>query len=242
MSRKSAPVRAGGRWLRWALILVALLLVTPIAEVGCVRVANPPATPLMLVRKIEARLDRRAPAPCRYEWIDLARVPRTFIRCVLTSEDQRFFQHHGFDWREIAIAEREAERRGTPARGASTITMQCARSLFLWQGRSWVRKGIEAYYTFWMELLLSKRRILELYVNVIEMGDGIYGVEAAAQAHFGTSARALNREQAALLAACLPNPREWSPRHPSPALRARAARILQNEPGLKIPATFDRAP
>ncbi len=220
------------------MILVAILLIVPIAEVGCVRVANPPFTPLMLLRETDARIAGRQLAPRRYEWIDLARIPRTFIRCVITSEDQRFFQHHGFDWREIAAAEREAERRGTPARGASTITMQCARSLFLWQGRSWVRKGIEAYYTFWMELLLSKRRILELYANVIEMGDGIYGVEAAAQTHFGTSARALRREQAALLAACLPNPREWNPRHPSPALSARAARILQNESGPKIPATF----
>lgn len=238
MSRPSAPSRSGGRWFRWTLIIVAALAVIPIAQVGCVRVANPPITPLMLLREAEARIAGQPAAPRRYEWIDLARVPRVFLRCALTSEDQRFFQHHGFDWKEMQIAQREAERRGQPPRGASTISMQCARSLFLWQGRSWVRKGLEAYYTFWMELLLSKHRILELYANVIEMGDAVYGVEAASHAHFGTSARALKREQAALLTAILPNPRQWDPRHPSPALSARAARILREEPSLKIPAAF----
>jgi monofunctional biosynthetic peptidoglycan transglycosylase len=220
------------------LIIAVALLVFPIAEVGCVKIVNPPITPLMLLREAEARIAGQPAAPRRYEWIDLARVPRSFLRCVLTSEVQRFFLHHGFDWKEMQIAQREAERRGTPPRGASTISMQCARSLFLWQGRSWLRKGLEAYYTFWMELLLSKHRILELYVNVIEMGDGIYGIEAAAQAHFGTTARGLKREQAALLAAILPNPRERDPRHPSPVVRERAARILREEPALKVPAIF----
>ncbi len=202
------------------------------------RVANPPLTPLMLLRTAEASLDGRTAPPRRYEWIDFAQIPRPFLRCVLTSEDQRFFQHHGFDWHEMKIARLEAERRRKAPRGASTITMQCARSLFLWQGRSLIRKGLEAYYTFWMELLLSKRRILELYANVIEMGDGIYGIEAAAQAHFGTSARGLKREQAALLAAILPSPRKRDPRQPSPVVSARAARILRAEPGLKVPDAF----
>lgn len=235
MSRKSARSRTGGRWLRWLLIIAAALFVLPIAQVGCVRVANPPLTPLMFLRTAEVRISGRSPAPRRYVWIDADQISRSFLRCVLTSEDQRFFQHRGFDWKEMKIAQREAERRGKPARGASTITMQCARSLFLWQGRSWIRKGLEAYYTFWMELLLPKRRILELYANVIEMGDAVYGVEAAAQAHFGTSARALKREQSALLVAILPNPRKRDPQHPSAAVTARAARILRDEPALKAP-------
>jgi monofunctional biosynthetic peptidoglycan transglycosylase len=224
--------------LRWLGIVVAVLLLVPVAEVVCVRFANPPVTPLMLLRDAEARFAGRPPAPRRYQWIDLGEMPRSFLRCVLTSEDQRFFQHHGFDWRELAAAQQEALRKGTPARGASTITMQCARSLFLWQGRSWVRKGLEAYYTFWMELFLPKRRILELYVNVIEMGDGIYGLEGAAQAHFGIHARTLQREQAALLTACLPNPHIWNPRQPTARVNARAARILKGEPGLKVPTPF----
>lgn len=235
MSRKPAPSRAGGHWLRWTLIVLVALLVLPIVQVGCVRVVNPPLTPLMILRQAEARMGG-GPVPVqRYAWVDSGQIPRAFFRCVLTSEDQRFYQHRGFDWKEVKIAQREAKRKGKSPRGASTISMQCARSLFLWQGRSWVRKGLEAYYTFWMELLLPKQRILELYANVIEMGDAIYGVEAAAQAHFGTSAHALKREQCALLAAILPNPRQRDPRHPSPAVTSRAARILKNEPGLKVP-------
>jgi monofunctional biosynthetic peptidoglycan transglycosylase len=238
LSRKPPAARGGRRWLRWLLVFIGTLLVLPIVEVGCVRHVNPPLTPLMLLRSAEARLESRPPAERHYQWLDLAQVPRSFLRCVLTSEDQRFLEHHAFDWREIETAQRKAERTGTPVRGASTITMQCARSLFLWQGRSWIRKGLEAYYTFWMELLLPKRRILELYVNVIEMGDAVYGVEAAAQAHFGISGSALKREQSALLVAILPNPRVWSPRQPSAALRARAARVLRNEPGLQASLPF----
>ena len=238
MSRKSAPSGRRRRWLRWLLLVLAALLIIPMLEVGCVRVVDPPLTPLMLLRSAEARLGGRTAAPRRYTWIAFAEIPRSFLRCVLTSEDQRFFQHHGFDWHEMKIAQLQAERRHKPLRGASTITMQCARSLFLWQGRSLIRKGLEAYYTFWMEVLLPKRRILELYANVIEMGDGVYGIEAAAEAHFATPARRLSREQAALLAAILPNPRKRDPWQPSPAVSARAARILRDEPGLKTPAGF----
>ena len=162
-------------------------------------------------------------------------MPRDFVKFALVGEDQRFFRHHGFDWREIRIARAQAERTGNGVRGASTISMQCARSLFLWQGRSWVRKGLEAYSTFWMELLLPKRRILELYVNVIEMGDGVYGLEAAAQAHYGTASRDLTREQCAMLAALLPAPRAWNPRAPSPKLSARCAKLLRQEKQVAFP-------
>jgi monofunctional biosynthetic peptidoglycan transglycosylase len=113
--------------------------------------------------------------------------------------------------------------------------MQCARSLFLWQGRSWLRKGLEAYYTFWMETLLPKRRILELYANVIEMGDGVYGVEAAAHAHYSVNARDLSREQCATLAAILPNPRVWDPRSPTPRLATRIAHLQQQEKQVSFP-------
>ena len=120
-----------------------------------------------------------------------------------------------------------AERRHRPVQGVSTISNQCARSLFLWQGRSWVRKGLEAYYTFLMEHLLSKQRILELYVNVIELGDGIYGIEEAAEHYFRVPARQLTRSQCAMLAAMLPFPRGWDPHNPSPRLRARYILVLR---------------
>ncbi len=114
-------------------------------------------------------------APLRYRWIDLEQMPEMFLKHLWVSEDERFFQHEGFDWKEVDLAMKKAERTGKLVRGASTITNQCARSIFLWQGRSWMRKGLESYYTLWMEALLPKRRILELYANVIEMGRGIYG-------------------------------------------------------------------
>jgi hypothetical protein len=120
-------------------------------------VCRPTAHPADAHHQIGGALSRASSRPLLYRWVDLPRVPETFLKHVWISEDQRFFQHDGFDWKEIDIAMERAERRGTPVRGASTITMQCARSIFLWQGRSWIRKGIEAYYTFWMETLLSKR-------------------------------------------------------------------------------------
>lgn len=232
--RKSAPAPRR-RWLfRLGAVLLALLLL-PIVEVAFVRFIDPPVTPLMLLRPLEARLSGKPVVARRHVWRDLEKMPRDFVKFALVGEDQRFFQHHGFDWREIRIARAQAERTGTGVRGASTISMQCARSLFLWQGRSWVRKGLEAYYTFWMELLLPKRRILELYVNVIEMGDGVYGLEAAAQAHYGTASRELSRDQCAMLAALLPAPRAWDPRAPSPRLSARCAKLLRQEKQVAFP-------
>lgn len=189
----------------------------------------------MLLEESGALFARPAAHPLRYRWIDLEQMPTMFLKHLWISEDERFFQHDGFDWKEIDLAMAKAERTGKPVRGASTITNQCARSIFLWQGRSWIRKGLESYYTVWMEALLPKRRILELYANVIEMGRGIYGVESAAHSCFGVKARGLTREQSALLAAVLPNPKGWNPAHPDAALRRRAQRILARERGARFP-------
>lgn len=168
-----------------------------------------------------------------YDWLAWPALPRTFLKAAWISEDSRFFEHHGFDWIEFDHAMARAQRTGEDPRGTSTITMQCARSLFLWQGHSYLRKGIEAYYTVLMEALLSKRRILELYANVIEMGPGVYGVEAASQFHYGMPARQLSLEQGAMLAAMLPAPRRWNPRHPSPRLATGKARIMRELPEAK---------
>ena len=189
----------------------------------------------MLIQQAGAFFSRAPKVPLRYHWIALPQMPEMFLKHLWISEDQRFFQHDGFDWKEMDLAMKKAERTGKPVRGASTITNQCARSIFLWQGRSWIRKGLESYYTIWMELFLSKRRILELYANVIEMGDGIYGVEAASQHYFGVSARGLTREQSAMLAAVLPNPRGWNPNKPGPTLRMRQRRILAREQNAHFP-------
>jgi monofunctional glycosyltransferase len=144
------------RWLKWLSLTVLALLILPIVQVGCVRLADPPLTPLMLLRPIEARWNKKPPNPRHYSWIARSRMPPDFLKAVILSEDQRFFEHHGFDWKEVKIARRQAARRGKPPRGASTISMQCA-----------------------------------------------------------------------MLAALLPNPRQWNPRAPNETLKRRQAKILR---------------
>jgi monofunctional glycosyltransferase len=223
-----------GRWKR-VLIPVVVLLLVPAMQVAVVRFVDPPRTLPMLIEQGGATFSSAPKRPLRYRWIDLPQIPEMFLKHLWISEDQRFFQHEGFDWKEMDLAVKEAERKGKPVRGASTITNQCARSIFLWQGRSWLRKGLESYYTIWMEALLPKRRILELYANVIEMGRGIYGVEAASQHYFGVNARGLTREQSAMLAAVLPNPKRWDPAKPDARLRRRQQRILLREQNAHFP-------
>jgi monofunctional biosynthetic peptidoglycan transglycosylase len=225
------------RWKKWILVVLGGLLLVPAMQVAVVRFVNPPRTLPMLIEQVSAS---GAKAPLRYRWIPLAQMPEMFLKHLWISEDQRFFQHEGFDWEEMDLAMEKAEKTGKSVRGASTITNQCARSIFLWQGRSWIRKGLESYYTIWMELLLPKRRILELYANVIEMGRGIYGVEAASQHYFRVSARGLTREQSAMLAAGLPNPKGWDPRGPSMRLRWRQQRILRREQTAHFPEKLVR--
>src|SRR5438094_9591599 len=173
---KSSASRGLGK--KWILVLLVVLVLIPAMQVAVVRFINPPLTLPMLIEQGSAMFSSAPKCPLRYRWIDLPQIPEMFLEHLWISEDQRFFQHEGFDWKEMDLAVKEAERKGRPVRGASTITNQCARSIFLWQGRSWIRKGLESYYTVWMEALLPKRRILELYANVIEMGRGMYGVEA----------------------------------------------------------------
>ena len=220
---------------KWILVLLVVLLLIPAMQVAVVRFINPPVTLPMLIDQSGAMFSSTPKPRLRYRWIDLTQIPEMFLKHLWISEDQRFFQHEGFDWKEMELAVKEAERKGKPVRGASTITNQCARSIFLWQGRSWIRKGLESYYTIWMEMLLPKRRILELYANVIEMGRGIYGVEAASRHYFGVGAHGLTREQSAMLAAVLPNPKGWDPTKPSGKLRWRQERILQREKNAHFP-------
>jgi monofunctional biosynthetic peptidoglycan transglycosylase len=227
--------RKSKRPWKWILILLVVLLLIPAMQVAVVRFINPPLTLPMLIDQGGAMFSSAPTRPLRYRWIDLPQIPEMFLEHLWISEDQRFFQHEGFDWKEMDLAMKKAERKGKPVRGASTITNQCARSIFLWQGRSWIRKGLESYYTIWMEALLPKRRILELYANVIEMGRGIYGVEAASQHYFGVSARGLTRDQSAMLAAVLPNPKGWDPTKPGRTLRWRQRRILQRERNANFP-------
>ena len=224
MARKSRrPFGCIGAFL----ILAGALVLIPVFEVLYVRFFNPPVTTLMIIRRVEAMVTKRYRGEINYRWIPLNQVPDDFLDAVWQMEDSRFFSHEGFDWIEMEEAIQRAKRKNQPVRGVSTISNQCARSLFLWQGRSWIRKGLEACFTFLMELLLTKQRILELYVNTIELGDGIYGIEEGAQHYYRVPARQLNRSACAMLAAMLPYPRGWDPHNPSPRLRVRYAIVLR---------------
>jgi monofunctional biosynthetic peptidoglycan transglycosylase len=215
-SRKAA---AKSRVVRVLLWLAAIMLLLPAAVIALYAVVPPPLTPLMAMRWFDG-------AGLRKEWVPLSRVAPHVPRAVIASEDNLFCEHAGFDWRSIGEAV-EDYSTGRRMRGASTISMQTAKNLFLWPGRDLARKSIEAYLTVLIELIWSKQRIMEVYLNIAEWGDGVYGIGAAARAYFGKPAGSLTQREAALLAAVLPNPREWSPVHPSAYISGRADIIMR---------------
>jgi len=146
---------------------------------------------------------------------------------VIASEDQVFPDHNGFDWKSIKKAMAYNKRKPNRIHGASTISQQVAKNVFLWQGRGWIRKGLEAYFTFMIELIWGKKRILEVYLNVIEMGKGIYGIEAASQSYFNKPATSLTRAEAATIASCLPNPKNYTVKPLSNYVASRRQRVMQ---------------
>ena len=226
--------------VRWCVRLALGFVAVSLASVTLYHWVDPPVTPLMLLRVIEGTV-AGAPVGIDRRWVDLADVSPHLVRAVIAAEDARFFTHWGIDTTELERAVEYNDRQdGRRFRGASTITMQCARSVFLWPGRTWLRKAVEVWLAVAMEQLWGKRRILEVYLNVIEWGPGVYGAEAAARRSFGTSAAALDAERAALLAAALPAPRRFDPAAPSPALRRRAATIGARARAIAVPATLAR--
>ena len=212
--------RARGRW--WARAALFVLAAT-VAPVAVLRFVDPPTTAFMLRYRLLSLVED-AP-PLRQQWADWDAISPAMKLAVIASEDQRFTSHAGFDFDAIEKAW-EHNESGRRVRGGSTITQQLAKNLFLWPHRSWVRKGLEAWFTLWIELLWPKRRVLEVYLNVVELGPGTFGVGAAAERFFGVSAARLDRRQAALLAAVLPNPRRFDAQDPSPYVRSRATWIL----------------
>lgn len=217
--------------IRKILLWTALvLLLGPPVGLVAFRVLPPPVTPLMLIRLAEGEGLTRT-------WKPLDEIAPQLRAAVIASEDNLFCTHTGFDLNSLQDAVEDWEAgRGT--RGASTISMQTSKNLFLWPGRNLVRKGLEAYVTLWMELLWPKTRIAEVYLNIAEWGPGIYGAEAAAQAYFHKPAAKLTRRDAALMAAVLPNPRVWSPAKPT-AYIARRSRIIQRRMTQVGPALLD---
>jgi monofunctional biosynthetic peptidoglycan transglycosylase len=200
------------------------MLLTVLA-VLCLRVWHPPTSAFMLRARLQSHEARAAPLRVRYEWVDYARISPQAALAVMASEDQQFPYHHGFDMKSIREAEQNNEEGGR-LRGASTISQQLAKNLFLWPGRSYVRKAFEAWFTLLLETLLPKQRILEIYLNVIQFGPGIFGVEAAALEYFHSSATRLTPSEAALLAAVLPNPERLHVDRPSRYVSERRDFIL----------------
>jgi len=184
-------------------------------------------TPLMGIRSIEQAFSKDKNIQLTKDWEPIEQISPHLYLAVIAAEDQKFLNHGGFDWEAIKSA-MEGNKSGKRLRGGSTISNQTAKNVFLWPGRNFVRKGLEAYFTLLIEIFWSKERILEVYLNVIEMGDGIYGAEAAAQTYFKKSAAELTRQEAALIAAVLPNPLRWRPDQPTAYIRKRQSWILRN--------------
>jgi monofunctional glycosyltransferase len=216
-SRKSLPRRL----LRWTGIAVTIWLVASILLVLILRFVPPPTSAFMMGRRIDAMLDRQPGFELAYHWTPIARVSSNLPIALVAAEDQKFPTHHGFDVEAIQTALADAED-GSRLRGASTISQQVAKNLFLWNGRSFVRKGFEVYFTVLIETLWPKQRIIEVYLNIAEFGDGVYGVGAASERYFRTSPAQLNPHQCALLAAVLPNPRKFHVDRPSNYVQRRS--------------------
>ncbi len=209
--------RTRGRfWLRFGFRLVSALVTISVLLVLPWRWLPPPTTAFMLrARLVEDR-------PLDHRWVSRSRISRNLTLCAVASEDQKFPTHHGFDLQSIWSAVQEDRSR---PRGASTISQQVAKNLYLWPGRSFARKGLEAWMTLWIELLWPKGRVLEVYLNVAEFGPGVFGAEAGSQRAFGKPASDLTLREAALLTAVLPNPRRMSAARPSEYVRERATEI-----------------
>jgi monofunctional biosynthetic peptidoglycan transglycosylase len=198
--------------VRWALILVAVFYAGCLGELLALRWIDPPTTAVQVERRLEA-LWRHKPYRKRQAFVPLSRISPDLQHAVISAEDGRFYQHHGIDWHEVQKVVDKDMEQGKLGRGGSTITQQLVKNLFLTTNRSLIRKAVEFTLAPAAELILPKRRILELYLNVIEWGPGIYGAEAASQAWYNVPAAKINRDQAARMAAILPLPLRWKPEH-----------------------------
>ncbi|MFI4934688.1 MAG: monofunctional biosynthetic peptidoglycan transglycosylase [Caulobacterales bacterium] len=216
---KARAARGWGRLVRNLLIVLLVVFVAgPVAAVVVYRFLPPPITFLMVERLAEGQgLDHR--------WRPLSQISPALPRAAIAAEDARFCQHHGFDLNAVEKAIQHNEKKPQRLRGGSTISQQTAKNVFLWPQRSWVRKGFEAYFTVLVEAVWGKRRIMEVYLNTVEMGPGVYGVEAASQRYFGVSAKDLSPDEADRLVAILPSPLKWQAVNPGPYVRRRTGRI-----------------
>ena len=213
------------RILRYIRNLIIFFFASTILSVVALRFIPVYITPLMVIRSVE-QLVKGEKVAMKHKWVPKEKISRHLPMAVIASEDNRFASHNGFDFKEISKAIEENKKR-KKARGASTISQQTAKNVFLWPQSSWVRKGLEVYFTVLIEFFWSKERIMEVYLNSIEMGKGIYGAQAAAKYKFKTTAAKLSAGQCALIAATLPNPIRFDSAHPSPYIKKRQGQILR---------------
>lgn len=226
------------RWT-WRLVLAALIALTLIQFWFAMHVwywsrSNPEMTAFM-ERRLESARGKDPRAALRHEWVPYQRISVHLKRAIVAAEDARFLDHGGFDWEAMQKAYERNLKKGKVVAGGSTISQQLAKNLFLSSDRSWWRKAQEAAITLMIETIMSKRRILEIYLNVIEWGDGVFGAEAAARYHYGIAAAGLNPAQAARLAAMVPSPRRYIPGRNTPYLQRRTEIILGRMPAARVP-------
>jgi monofunctional glycosyltransferase len=205
---------------RWTKKIVFIIFIVQFIYILLLRWVNPPITITQLVSWVSGHGLKR-------DYVGKNSISPNARLAVIASEDQLFPDHEGFDWKSIEKARKYNAKKPGRVRGASTISQQVAKNVFLWQGRSWVRKGLEVYFTFMIEVLWGKKRIMEVYLNVIEMGDGIFGIEMAAQQYFNKPAKNLTKQEAAMIAACLPNPKRYKVKPLSSFVAGRSRTIVQ---------------
>ncbi|MEE1092174.1 MAG: monofunctional biosynthetic peptidoglycan transglycosylase, partial [Prevotella sp.] len=204
--------------IKW---MVVAFFVTTIFSVIIYKYVPVYVTPLMVIRTVSSS------ESIHHKWISLEEMPKDIVKAVIASEDAHFLSHNGFDFKAIKQAIEHNKKNNKTKRGASTISQQTAKNVFLWPSRSWLRKGLEAYFTVLIELFWDKQRIIEVYLNSIEMGDGIFGIAAVADKHFDKEPEKLTKRQCALIAATLPNPIKFNSAAPSPYMRKRQRVILR---------------
>jgi monofunctional biosynthetic peptidoglycan transglycosylase len=212
-------------FFKWILKFAILFFISTVLMIFAMRWINPVTSSIMIQRQISGLFDGEFEL-IKYHWVDYDDISKFMPIAIVAAEDQNFPKHFGFDFKQIEKALKE-NKRGRRVRGASTITQQVAKNLFLWEGKSFVRKGIEAYFTLLIELLWDKKRILEVHMNIAEMGDKIFGVGTASVAYFKKPSAKLTISQAALLAAILPNPKKYSAVKPSGYVRGRQSWIIR---------------
>jgi monofunctional biosynthetic peptidoglycan transglycosylase len=212
-----SPAAAAVLAARVLAALVAIFILGSLVWAGAYRFVGPPGTFVMLGKTLDG-------VPVKRDWVPLSEISPHLVRAVIAGEDSKFCSHDGFDMEAIEKAARD-NKSGKKRRGASTLTQQTAKNAFLWNGGGWLRKGAETWFAAVIDAFWPKRRVMEVYLNIAEWGDGLFGAEAAARARFGKSAKALTKQEAALLAAVLPSPNKWRVDPPGPYVKRRAATL-----------------